>query len=1081
MMLSDISVRRPVFAAVAAILLCVIGLAAFAALPVRELPAVDPPNVSIFTTYRGASAEVVEERITQLIERQVSGIQGIDRVTSNSRDGVSRINIAFTLDRNLDEAANDVRDAVSRVAPFLPTEADPPQIAKANADAQPIIFVSLVTNRLNRLQLSDYANRYLIERLSTVPGVASVGLGGYQFYSMRVWLDPTAMAARGITVDDVETALQTQNLELPAGALEAKDKDFTIRVARGYSTPAQFAQLPVVPAGARASASASAAVGGASSGAGAAIGSRTTIANAAGSDAYVTRLGDIARIEEGPDERRRTFRSNGEDQVTLLISRQSQANDLEISDGVRKAVVEINKSLPPGVKLVIAMDSTSFTRNAIHEVWITMAISLALVALVNYLFLGTWRAAVIPLVVAPICILSTFIVLAPLGFSINLLTLLALVLAIGLVVDDAIVVVENIQRRIDDGEPPIIAAQRGARQVFFAVVATTIVLISVFAPLMFMPGYIGRLFVELAVAIASAVGFSALLALTLSPMLASKLLRPAHNSGFVARAVDGAVHKVRDSYHASLEALLGRRSAGVAASLLVALLAIGAVVLFRALPSELVPNEDRRQISMSIQAPEGAGFDYTMRSVKLAEVRLEELVKSGKLVRYMMGAPAFGGTSSYNSASGNLILPDKANGVASQDLAATLNREFASITGARVIASVRPGLQRGGGGGGGNGGSAMDLILLGNEYPEINAQVQPLLQAALANPGLARPRIEYEPTSPRVLVAIDREKAAALGVSAQSIGRALQALFGSEKATTYIKAGEEYDVILQTDRGQRMNEQDLSQVYVRTATGSTVPLSSVVTTKVSGDTPSRNRLDRQRSITLSVQLNPNYTVGEAVKFFEAEIKKQPTAINYRWGGTARDYLEAGGSIGLAFGLALLLVFLVLAAQFESWIHPAVIMLTVPVAALGGLFGLLIAGSSMNTYSQIGLIILVGVAAKNGILIVEFANQLRDEGLSIREAVIESASLRLRPIIMTSISAASGAIPLIVWGGAGGESRKTIGVTIFFGAIFATLVTLFIVPVFYNMLARFTKSPLHTTRRIEAFEDAERSGVANAAE
>ncbi len=1079
MTLSDLSVRRPVFAAVAAIILCVVGLAAFTVLPVRELPSVDPPVVSVSTVYRGASAEVVEERITQVIEGQVAGIQGIDRVTSSSRDGQSRIGISFTLDRNLDEAANDVRDAVSRVTASLPLQADPPQIAKANADAQPIILIGLTSSTLNRVQLSDYASRYLVQRLATVPGVAQVGLAGQQLYSMRIWLDPSAMAARGITVDDVAAALSSQNIELPAGALEAQSKDFTIRVARAYSTPAQFAKMPIVPLGAanRVAAAGAAAVGGASATAGAAQGATNTMSSGATSGAYVTRLGDIARIEEGPDERRRLFRSNGEDRVGMAIIRQSQANDLQISDGVRKAVDEINKTLPKGTRMEVAIDYTVFTRHAIQEVWITMSISLVLVALVNFLFLGTWRAALIPAVVAPICILSTFIVLAPLGFSINLLTLLALVLAIGLVVDDAIVVVENIQRRVDEGEPPIVAAQRGARQVFFAVVATTIVLISVFAPLMFMPGYIGRLFVELAVAVASAVGFSALLALSLSPMLASKLLRPAQGEGFIACRVNAGMNALRASYHATLEALLGRRSASVAAAALVVLLGLAAVLLFTTLPRELVPNEDRRRVDVAIQAPEGAGFDYTLRTAKQVEARMTRLLRDNTIVRYTMSLPGFGGNQ-YNSGNVNVVLPDTgASKISSQDMAAQLNRELSSITGARVIAAVRPSIQRGGGGGGSN----LDLILLGDEYPQISAAVQPLLIAAQTNPGMARARLDYEPTSPRLLVNIDQQKAASLGVSAQSVGTALQALFGSEKVTTYIKSGQEYDVILQTDRPQRESEQDLANVYVRTSSGASVPLSAVTTSKVSGDTPSRARVDRLRAITLSVQLNPGYTVGQAVKFFQDEIAKEHSGLAYKWGGTARDYLEAGGSIGLAFGLALLLVFLVLAAQFESWIHPAVIMLTVPIAAVGGLFGLLIAGSTMNTYSQIGLIILVGIAAKNGILIVEFANQLRDDGLSIREAVIESASLRLRPIIMTSISAAAGAIPLIVWGGAGGESRKTIGVTIFFGAIFATMVTLFVVPVFYNLLARFTKSPQATARRIESFEEAEKARVANAAE
>jgi multidrug efflux pump len=1055
MMLSDISVRRPVFAAVAAIILCVIGLAAFSALTVRELPSVDPPVVSVQTTYRGASAEVVEERITEVIERQVSGIQGIDRVTSSSRDGQSRINISFKLDRDLDAAANDVRDAVSRVANNLPEQADPPQIAKANADAQPIIFLSFNSTTLNRLQLSDYANRYLVERFSTVPGVAAVNVAGSQLYSMRIWLDPSAMAARGVTVEDVEQALNAQNLELPAGALEAPAKDFTIRVARGYATAAQFAQLPVASSGSRSSAGDSETSG---------------VVTPQPEAAYVTRLGDIARVEEGPNEYRRLFRSNGREQVGIAITRQSQANDLEISDGVHEVLPEINRSLPKGTKLEVAIDFTVFTRHAIEEVWITMGISLALVALVNFLFLGTWRAALIPSIVAPICILSTFIVLAPLGFSLNLLTLLALVLAIGLVVDDAIVVVENIQRRIDEGEPPLVAAERGARQVFFAVVATTVVLISVFAPLMFLPGYIGRLFVELAVAIAAAVAFSALLALSLSPMLSSKLLRPAHGGGFVARKVDAAMERLKESYHASLDLLLGRRSASVITAVMVVVLAGGAFGLFQMLPRELVPLEDRGRVDFNINGPEGAGFDYTRRAVAQVEARLQELVKEGVLERYIVSAPRFG-NSTFNSAGGNATLAEGA-GVTSNDLAAQLNKEFSSITSVRAIASVRGSLERGGGGGGG-GGSSVDLIVVGDEYEDIARRIAPLLAAAQENPGLSRARLDYEPTSPRVLVDIDREKAASLGVSAQAVGRALETMFGSRRVTTYIREGQEYDVILQTSRSQRQTEEDLGNLYVRTASGDQVPLASVVTTRVRGDTPDRPRVDRLRSITLTAQLNPGYTISQAMEFFQAEIARQPAGFSIKWGGAARDYLEAGGAVGLAFGMALLLVFLVLAAQFESWIHPGVIMLTVPVAALGGLFGLLIAGSTINTYSQIGLIILIGIAAKNGILIVEFANQLRDEGLSVREAVIESAALRLRPIIMTSIAAAAGAVPLIFWGGAGGESRRTIGVVIFFGAIFSTLLTLFIVPVFYNLLARFTKSPQTTARRIEAFEEAER--------
>jgi multidrug efflux pump len=1041
-MLSDLSVKRPVFAAVAAIILVVIGLAAFVSLPIRELPNVDPPVVSISTTYRGASAEIVEERITQVLERQVSGIQGIDRVTSSSRDGRSQINITFTLDTNLETAANDVRDAASRVVNQLPDQADPPQIAKANADSAPIIIMNMTSTTLSPLQLADYADRFLVERMSTIPGVATVGLNG-PIYSMRIWLDADQMAARNITVADVETALNSQNVELPAGSLESKSKDFTIRVNRGYAKPADFVQLPVRP----------------SSGA--------TSDTAGAAQVYVTRLGDIARVEEGAEEPRRVFRGNGVDQIGLILTRQSQANDLAIADAAKEAVEEINKTLPPGTKLLIAVDSSQFTAHAIQEVWITMGISIALVALVNLIFLGSWRAAIIPSLVAPICLLSTFIVLAPLGFSLNLLTLLALVLAVGLVVDDAIVVVENIQRRVDEGEPATVAATRGTRQVFFAVVATTIVLISVFAPLMFLPGYIGRLFVELAVAIAAAVAFSAFLALSLSPMLASKLLKPSSGEGWLARRVDFAVDKVKESYRHSLDALLGRRAASIGAGVLVTALAGLAAALFVLLPQELVPAEDRGRVDISIQGPEGSGFDYTRDAAMRVEQAMKKYAEQGEAERYILSIPRFGATQ-FNTANGVLVMKDWGDRSKSVDeVADEMNRSLSGITGVRAVASVRGAFQRGGGQG---GGTNVDLIGLGNSYEEIAAWLGPIRDAMQANPGFSRPRLDYEPTSPRLSVDIDREKAAALGVTPQAVGSALETMFGSRQVTTYTKGGQEYDVILQTELEKRRTVENLNTLYVRTSTGALVPLSSVVTTKLRGDTPDRERTDRQRSVDLTSQLSPGYTVADAVAFLQAEAAKNPSpAVTYTWGGQAKDYLEASGAVGLAFGMALLLVFLVLAAQFESWIHPAVIMLTVPLAALGGLFGILLTGQTINTYSQIGLIILIGIAAKNGILIVEFANQLRDEGKSIREAIIEASVLRLRPIVMTSITAAFGALPLMLWQGAGAESRQTIGVTIFFGAIFATMLTVFVVPVFYNLLARFTKSPEWTARQIESWE------------
>ena len=1058
MMLSDVAVRRPVFAAVAAIVLCVIGAAAFFFLPVRELPDVDPPIVSISTSYAGASAEVIESRITEPIEQQIAGIQGVERINSTSRDGRSNVSIEFSLDRDIDAAANDVRDRVSRVVGRLPQQADPPTVAKADTDSQPIMILFLRSSTMDRLSLTDYADRYLIDRLATVPGVAQVQIYGEQRYSMRIWLDPASLAARGLTVSDVESALTSQNVELPAGTLESGQKDYTVRVARTYARAEDFQQLPI-GAGGSASATQGGQVSTLPSGATGAI---------QGAASYVTRLGDIARVEEAPEEDRRLFRGNGLDQIGLAITRQAQSNDLAISDGVTEMIKEIGPSLPAGAELVVGSDNSVFTSHAIDEVWITIGISLALVALVNFVFLGSLRAAFIPSIVAPICLLATFIVLAPLGFSLNLLTLLALVLAIGLVVDDAIVVTENIQRRLDHGEPPLVAAERGARQVFFAVVATTVVLLSVFAPLLFLPGYVGRLFVELAAAIAAAVAFSAFLALTLSPMLASKILRPAAGGGWLARRVDRAMEALKNSYRNSLEAMLGRRAAVFGVAGLIVLVAAGAGAMFFALPNELVPDEDRGRVTVRVQGPEGAGFDYTRRIMLGLEPILDEYRQGGEVDSYLISAPGFGG-GSFNSGNAVLTLKDWSERTRSADeIAQELNGKLRGQTDAQVNASVPGAFQRGGG-----NSNSVEMVVTGSEYEDIYAWLQPVLAASLQNPGFSRPRLNYEPNAPRLLVDVDPEKAAALGVSSQSIGRTLETMFGSRRATTYLRGGQEYDVILQTERANRRNVGDLEALYVETGGGQLVPLSSVVTTKTSGDTPDRRRLDRQRSISLSADLNPGTTIADATEFLTRVANEQPQGVvTTQWGGAARDQQEAGGAVAAAFGLALLLVFLVLAAQFESWITPAVIMLTVPLAAAGGLFGLVMAGSSLNIYSQIGLIILIGVAAKNGILIVEFANQLRDQGRSIHEAIVESSTLRLRPIIMTSIATAFGALPLVLWQGAGAGSRQTIGVVIFAGAMFATLLTLFVVPVIYGVLARFTRSPEYTARKIEEWEAQE---------
>lgn len=924
------------------------------------------------------------------------------------------------------------------------------------------MILFLRSESMDRLELTDYADRYLVDRLATVPGVATVQIYGEQRYSMRIWLDADALGARGLTVTDVENALSTQNVELPAGALESTAKDYTVRVARNYARAEDFMQLPIGTAG---SASVSASSG-------AALTPSTTGATATGAlqpvASYVTRLGDVARVVEAPEEDRRLFRGNGLDQIGLAITRQSQSNDLEISSGVEALMEEIRSSLPPETQLEIGSDNSVFTSHAIDEVWITIGISMALVAFVNFVFLGSLRAALIPSIVAPICLLATFIILAPLGFSLNLLTLLALVLAIGLVVDDAIVVVENIQRRLDHGEPPLVAAERGTRQVFFAVVATTIVLIAVFAPLLFLPGYVGRLFVELAATIAAAVAFSAFLALSLSPMLASKILRPSNGGGWVARRVDKAMDKLKNSYENSLGAMVGSRIAVIGVAVLILGVGGAAATMFVILPDELVPAEDRGRVQVRVQGAEGAGFDYTREIMLGLEPILSEYRENGEAENFLISAPGFGG-GSFNSGNAVLNLSDwSVRDRSADEIAQELNGKLRGQTGAQVNASTPGAFQRGGG-----NSNSIDMIVTGSEYAQIFAWLQPVLAASLENPGFSRPRLNYEPNSPRLLVDVDPENAAALGVSSQEIGRTLETMFGSRRATTYIKGGQEYDVILQTERANRTGIDDLETLYVGAGSGALIPLSSVVTTTTTGDTPDRRRLDRQRAITLQADLNPGTTIADAVAFLNEQVAQQPQGVvSVQYGGAARDQQEAGGAVIAAFGLALLLVFLVLAAQFESWITPAVIMLTVPLAAAGGLFGLLMAGSSLNIYSQIGLIILIGIAAKNGILIVEFANQLRDQGRSIKEAVVEASALRLRPIIMTSIATSFGALPLALWQGAGAGSRQTIGVVIFVGAMFATTLTLFVVPVIYGALARFTRSPEYTTRKIEEWEAQE---------
>ena len=1030
MILSDVSIKRPVFATVMSLLLIVLGVMAFTRLTLRELPAIDPPVVSVSVVYPGASAAVVETRITQVLEDAVSGIEGIETLQSRSVNGRASLTLEFRLSRDIEAAANDVRDSISRVLNRLPPEADPPQVEKAESDAETIMWLNMSSTTMDTLELSDFADRYVVDRLAALDGVAQVRIGGQQRYAMRIWLDRTALAARGLAVADVETALARENIELPAGRLESAERDFTLRVQRSYQRPEDFAQ----------------------------------IALARGEDGYVVRIGDVARVELASAERRAYFRSNGAPNVGLGIVKTSTANSLDVARAARDEAVEIQQSLPEGTQIFVAFDSTVFIDAAVKRVYWTLFEALALVLVVIYLFLGSLRAAIIPAVTVPVCLVAAFVALAAFGFSINLLTLLALVLCIGLVVDDAIVVLENVQRRADLGEPPLVASRRGTAQVAFAVIATTAVLVAVFLPVGFMEGNTGRLFRELSVALAGAVAISAFVALTLTPMMCSKLVRPHQQPRGLNRWLQGRLDALGRGYRRAIERTVGR-------PLLFGLVMVASVVasamMFVAVPKELAPPEDRGAFFVMVSGPEGAGYDYTVGQMQQVEDVLMPLVgEDGPLQRANVRVPGgFGASEEMHTGMVIVFLKDwSERSVTTNDVVTGLRGDFDRLPGVRAFPQVRTGLVR-------SGGQPLQVVLGGPDYAEL-ARWRDLLLARMAeNPQLFGADSDYKETRPQLRIEIDRVRASDLGVSVAEIGRALETMMGGRRVTTFVQDGEEYDVIVQAQEADRATPSDLRNLYVRSQrTGGLVPLANLVSLQEIAEPGSLNRFNRLRAITVSAGLAPGYQLGDAIAWVEQVIDEElPDYAQIDWKGESREYKSAGSAVLFTFAMALLVVYLVLAAQFESFIRPLVIMLTVPLAVLGALLGLFVTGGTLNLFSQIGIVMLVGLAAKNGILIVEFANQLRDEGRAIRDAIVEAAAVRLRPILMTSIATIMGAIPLVVAGGPGSASRATIGVVVIFGVAFSTLLSLFVVPSFYALLAPFTRSPEALARRLEKLE------------
>ncbi len=1025
MWLSDTSVKRPVFATVLSLLLVAIGALSFRDLTVREQPDTVAPTVQVQVGYPGASAEVIETRITQVLEAELAGIEGVKNIRSTSRDGQSSLTIEFYLDRNLDEAANDVRDRVSRVSRRLPDDADQVSVQKADADTQPIMWLTLASTDMSLMDLTDYMERYLLDRFATIPGVSQINIFGAGGPSMRVWIDRQALTARNLTVTDIEAALQRENVELPAGRIESRDLDFQVRIARNYQTAQQFRDLVI----------------------------------AQGSDGHLIRLGEIATVEVSSRDQNRTFRTNGALTTGFGIIKQSTANTVAVLDAVKAEVERVNEDLPEGMELITSGDDSLYIRAAINEIYYTIAITTALVGFVIFVFLGSIRATLIPLVTIPVCLIATFSVLAAFGYSINLVTLLALALSIGLVVDDAIVVLENAHRRIELGEAPLLAAFNGTRQVAFAVLATTVVLVSVFAPVAFLRDSIGRVFAELAVTIAAAVTFSMVLALSLSPMMCSKLLRSSTKESKLTHALDKAFERLSHRYQSMLRASLRAPWASVAAC---AAIAIGAYFLLQNIPQEYAPVEDRGQFNGQIQAPEGTSYERLRDSAMLIEAALKPYFDDGTIQRGVISVPGWGNQSGIVNVT---LKPWGERTIDTQDLLNVLNRQWEEIPDVRVNAFISSG-NRGGGGG---GGSPVQIVLGGPNYEELARWRDIIIARASENPGLVRFDSDLRETQPQVLVRVDSDRAAALGVTARAIGSTLQTLMSERQVTTYVVDGEEYDVVLQAKPEQRATYADLSNIFVRSErTGELVPLSNLMTLEDMAGPSQLQRHNRMRAVTLSANLAPGYTLGEALEYLENLIRTElpPTAqIDYR--GESLEYKEASGALYFTFGIALFVVFLVLAAQFESFVHPLVIMVTVPLAVAGGLLGLAVSGTTLNIYSQIGLIMLVGIAAKNGVLIVEFINQMRDQGLEFNDAIVEGARIRLRPVIMTAFAAVMGSVPLILAEGPGAASRSALGVVIFSGVSLATLFTLFIVPSVYNLMARRTGSPNAIARRLQS--------------
>ncbi len=1014
MKLSLISIQRPVLATVLSLTIVLFGVIAFTQLPVREYPDIDPPIISIISLYRGASSSVVETEISDVLEEQFATLEGVKTITSSSIEGGSVITIEFELNRDVNEAANDVRDRVSRIRGTLPREIEDPVISKVDANAQAIVWLGLSSTKHSGLELTEFAELVLKEKIQRLPGVGSVILGGERRYAMRVWLDPHRLAAHQLTTYDIESAIRNENAEIPGGRVEGEKREFSVRTRGELSTPEGFGAI---------------------------------IVSQKGND--VVRLRDVADVNVGAEDERTIARWNGEPAIGLGIVKQSKASTVDVASVVKAALVELDLLLPEGMKLDVAYDSSIFINESILEVKETLLIALALVVLVVLAFLKSFRATIIPTLAIPISIIGSLAVVYFAGFTINILTMLGMVLSIGLVVDDAIVVLENIYRHMEKGKTRWQASIDGSKEIGFAVVSTTIALVAVFVPLAFLSGNVGRLFNEFGVAVAVAVLISGFVALTLTPMLSSKILKPLHGTskGWASRSFDSFFDTINKIYDHALRVVLNHRIIMLIVGLALFLLTYGLFVL---LPSELIPVEDRGVAFGIVIAPEGATLEYTDSYVREIERRILPLPERQGL--FTATGLGFGGPGSVTNSFMFLNLKPRGQREKSQQqIVQELFPQLITIPGVLAFVINPPSL------GSSFSSSPIEYVLQGESYEELNNAIGIMMSEAMKLGYLINLDTDLKLNKPQLDIHIDRERASGLGLSVTDIGSTLETFLGGRVVTDFKRGSKQYDVILQMKPDARSTPDAIQNIYLR-GKGGLVPLANVVTVEKTVAPKELNHYNRIRSAKLTASLIPGVTIGQALDDLDRIAKeKLPPGIKREYAGQSLEYKTSSSALYFMFLLAIIFIYLVLSAQFESFVHPFTILLSVPLAVFGALLTLYVFGESLNIYSQIGLIMLIGLVTKNGILIVEFANQQRAQGLGIYDAVIEAATIRLRPILMTSLATIFGILPIAIGLGAGAESRRPLGLVIVGGMLFSTLLTLIIIPVVYSFLAGFTST------------------------